>query len=123
LPEPKDIVVGRLGIIHFLPGYYVYIGSALKNLASRIQRHLALTKKIYWHIDFLRPEAQILHVLIICRKTRYECALAEAIADIADGNIPQFGSSDCRCKTHLYYFRQNPVTDKEFLQAVTNLLH
>jgi sugar fermentation stimulation protein A len=121
VPEPKDIAIGRLGTIHFLPGYYVYIGSALKNLASRIQRHLALTKKIHWHIDYLRQEAEIRNILLIHSKTRFECALADAIAAIADDHIPQFGASDCQCQTHLYHFRQHPITNRAFLQAVTRV--
>jgi sugar fermentation stimulation protein A len=108
------VVVGRLGTLHFAAGYYVYVGSALNNLAGRIQRHLALTKKKHWHIDYLRPSADIVSVYLIRSRTRCECALAQAIARLADDHVPQFGSSDCRCRSHLFYFRRNPVECPDF---------
>jgi sugar fermentation stimulation protein A len=117
LSEDKNIRIGRLGSIHFPSGYYVYVGSALRNLSSRIQRHLALAKKIHWHIDYLRAEATVVGVFCIRQPIRYECALAEEIARIADDRIPHFGSSDCRCKTHLSYFRENPIG---FFQSLTD---
>ena len=109
LSAAKTITVGRRGPIHFPAGYYVYVGSALKNLASRIQRHLALTKKLHWHIDYFRAEAEVVGVCCIRQPIRYECALAGEIAKLADAHIPKFGSSDCRCQTHLFYFRENPL--------------
>lgn len=109
LPEARDVVVGRLGTLYFAAGYYVYVGSALNNLARRIRRHLALTKKKHWHIDYLRSSADIVSVYLIRSRTRCECALAQAITRLADDNVPQFGASDCRCPSHLFYFRRNPV--------------
>ena len=116
LPEAKAISVGRLGTIHFPAGYYVYVGSALRNLSSRIQRHLSLTKKLHWHIDYFREAAEVVGVFMICQPIRYECALAGEIARIADDAIPRFGSSDCRCQTHLHYFHQNPIAQNRFVK-------
>ena len=70
--EQAEIAIGKLGIITFQPGYYVYIGSALYSqniieklqinsssrpdpLLKRISRHMkpAGQKKFHWHIDYL----------------------------------------------------------------------
>ena len=120
LSEAKEIVIGRLGPICFPAGYYVYVGSALKNLASRIQRHLSLLKKTHWHIDYLRAEAEVVGVFLIRQPIRYECTLAAKIAKIADDGIARFGSSDCRCQTHLHYFHQNPIAQDHFVKIFSD---
>ena len=43
--------VGRLGAMTFPPGYYLYVGSALRNLGHRLARHLRREKRVHWHID------------------------------------------------------------------------
>ncbi len=116
LSEAKVITVGRLGTIRFPTGNYVYVGSALRNLAGRIQRHFSLVKKYHWHIDYFRAAAEIIGVCLIRQSIRYECGLAKEIAKIADDQIPHFGSSDCRCQTHLFYFRENPLFQNQFVQ-------
>ena len=45
--------IGALGKIEFMPGYYVYVGSAMNSIESRVKRHLADDKKLHWHIDYL----------------------------------------------------------------------
>ena len=53
IEKPSNIKVGKLGLISFRRGYYVYVGSALNNLEKRINRHLKAKKKKFWHIDYL----------------------------------------------------------------------
>lgn len=59
LVDATKIEVGRLGQIHFLQGWYIYAGSAFGagGLRGRLRRHLAGSKKQYWHIDYLRQAA------------------------------------------------------------------
>ena len=45
-----SVEIGKLGLIKFRPGLYVYVGSAKKNFSSRIKRHLAKNKKKFWLI-------------------------------------------------------------------------
>jgi len=45
--------------VTFPKGYYYYIGSAQKNLKSRIDRHLRKEKIIHWHIDHLTTHNSI----------------------------------------------------------------
>ena len=37
----QEVPIGKLGVLHMLPGIYVYVGSALGpgGLAARIERH------------------------------------------------------------------------------------
>ena len=51
--EEINLKVGKLGRFIFPAGYYVYTGSAKKNIDKRIERHLAKKKKLHWHVDYL----------------------------------------------------------------------
>ena len=59
LNNTKRIKVGKLGNINFKKGYYVYVGSAMNSLESRIKRHLIDEKKLHWHIDYLLKKTKI----------------------------------------------------------------
>lgn len=73
--------VGKLGIETFLPGYYVYTGSALgkgaTSLPNRLARHLKTLKKKHWHIDFLlsKKEASIKAIVAVSGKQNSECEI------------------------------------------------
>ncbi len=54
----SHISIGKIGIIEFKPGYYLYVGSALKNLTSRLNRHRRSRKGAFWHIDLFSSEGQ-----------------------------------------------------------------
>ena len=96
--------VGRLGPIPFPPGYYLYVGSALRGLRARLSRHMRKEKRVHWHIDLLLQHARVEEAWYRPGGERLECAWARALAG-APGLTPwgrRFGSSDCRCPTHLY---------------------
>ena len=98
--KPQIITIGRSGSFQFIPGNYIYSGSARRNLLARVNRHLRQEKKLRWHIDYLlsAPAVEIVKVLV---STISECALVAA----GGGSIlvPGFGASDCRsgCGSHL----------------------
>lgn len=100
LAAKRTIAVGRLGRCRFPAGYYVYTGSARRNLRARLQRHLAKHKRLRWHIDYLLadPAATVVDVQVTDRP---ECDWNHATdgAIVVDG----FGASDCRagCGSHL----------------------
>ena len=50
LKNAKKIKVGKLGMINFKKGYYVYVGSAMNSLESRLKRHLSEDKKLLCNI-------------------------------------------------------------------------
>lgn len=108
LDERRTITVGHHGRFSFPAGYYVYTGSAKRGFESRVARHMRRKKKLRWHIDYLLRYARVIEV------KRYrsfsECGRNHRVAKIPGSGaiVPGFGSSDCRCVTHLYHFRRNP---------------
>ena len=101
---------------NFPGGYYVYVGSALNNLEKRIQRHRSSDKKKFWHIDYFLEHAEIIGEKIIESSGRMECILSNRVKLLSDSEpMNGFGSSDCNCNTHLYYFETNPLQNRAFM--------
>lgn len=115
LTIPNTISIGRLGDIFFPEGGYVYIGSALNGLKSRIERHLRNKKKKHWHIDYFLQKAKIKDVFYIINTQREECEIAQFFKKeftCIDG----FGCSDCSCRSHLFYGELNKL--RAFIDAL-----
>lgn len=112
------IDVGSLGQISFRKGFYIYVGSAMANLSKRMERHRRLRKRHHWHIDQLRAAAEFHSILAIRSPDRLECEIARALSQIADWTIPRFGSSDCKCDTHLFGMEKDPLRSKNFRQLL-----
>ena len=110
LPQDTTIQVGKLGCFRFPAGYYVYTGSALNGLESRIARHLRPGKRLHWHIDYLLQHSRVVDVITYRTTERLECHFNQRILSLPDCKIPvkSFGSSDCNCPSHLAYFNRNP---------------
>ncbi len=100
----KKIRVGKLGEIEFREGYYVYVGSAKKGFSKRVKRHFSKDKKLHWHVDYLSIEARALEAFR-CRADEH--TLAELAGRFMEG-IKGFGSSDCKCYSHLFYSPEYP---------------
>ena len=97
-----NLKVGKLGKFIFPVGYYVYTGSAKKNIDKRIKRHLSKKKNLHWHIDYLLNNDAV-QIIDIKKSEIIECILNKKI----NGTIiiKGFGSSDCNlcCGSHLKY--------------------
>lgn len=107
LARPALIRVGAKGTFEFPAGWYLYAGSAKRGLHARIERHLRRKKRMRWHIDYLLRRAVVRGVLAI--GDRRECDLARALLDRGGRVIvSRFGSSDCRCPSHLLRFPRRP---------------
>ena len=98
--EAVRVRVGSLGCFDFPAGNYVYTGSALRNFAARVNRHLSANKKMHWHIDYLLsvPGVRVREVL--------RFADAECVVNQRTGGeivVRGFGASDCKsgCGSHL----------------------
>ncbi len=120
LTRGRRLTIGGLGAVKFRKGYYLYVGSAVKDLSQRIARHQRLTKKKHWHIDYLREHAQFHAALPIRTSAELECVIAGSLGTIADWRVPAFGSSDCSCETHLFGMREDPLHTRSFIDM---LLH
>ena len=106
----QKIKVGKLGRVNFKKGFYIYTGSSLNGLRKRIERHKRKQKKLFWHIDYLlaNKHMKILQVFTIETRKRLECKLNKIVSSLPGAQIliKGFGCSDCRCKTHLFYFNE-----------------
>jgi len=101
LPEAQMVSIGRLKTIYFPRGHYAYVGSAMGGIKGRLGRHLRENKKRYWHIDYLLDKASIDEAIVCETGERAECEIARALGAQFDC-IPNFGSSDCKCQSHLF---------------------
>lgn len=110
LPHKCTFEVGSLGKVPFERGYYLYVGSALAGLQSRLQRHMRARKRLHWHIDYLLEQGHIREIWYHQDPKRHECTWADVLqrmADIVPSKVP-FGASDCDCRTHLFYSKTRP---------------
>lgn len=91
----------------FKKGDYIYIGSAKGCLEARLRRHLKKDKKSFWHIDYLLKDerTQISQIWMILKSI--ECKTAEVFCrnPFTESVRKGFGSSDCKCLTHLFFVR------------------
>lgn len=103
----RTVRVGRVGTIRVSPGWYVYVGSAFGpgGLQARIGHHAVRAVRPHWHIDYLRHHTRLESVCYCCGVRReHEWAARVKSMATADVVLPGFGSSDCRCATHLFRF-------------------
>lgn len=101
-----ELDIGSLGKLKFTKGIYGYVGSAQNNLEKRILRHISKDKRKFWHIDYLLSEdnVEVVGVIYIETDKSYECKIARIFQEKKEF-IPHFGSSDCKCKSHLFKLR------------------
>jgi len=112
------IDVGALGGIDFVKGLYAYVGSAQSGLEKRVQRHLRKTKQKFWHIDYLLDNNNV-KVLKVFRKEAGkpdECKIAKKM-NRKGFPIKGFGSSDCKCVSHLFKLKSNEVLEELMLKT------
>jgi len=102
LSEEQTITIGSLKAVHFSGGYYAYVGSAMGGIESRLSHHLKGNKKPHWHIDYFLEKASINGIIICQSQSRVECTIAQALSHQIDC-VTGFGSSDCKCKSHLFF--------------------
>jgi Uri superfamily endonuclease len=105
--------IGRLGRLHLRPGFYVYVGSAFGpgGLPARLRHHLEPScRRPHWHIDYLRPATRLLEVWYSHDRMLQEHAWAAGIRRMRSASTPLagFGSSDCRCPSHLSFHAERP---------------
>lgn len=108
----ERIEIGKLGQLDVQPGVYVYIGSAFGpgGLAARIRHHANVAVRPHWHVDYLRRKCPLVEVWFSDTPVRLEHAWASAVSRMpgAVSPLPRFGSSDCACTTHLFWFQTRP---------------
>ncbi|GAB6138540.1 GIY-YIG nuclease family protein [Halanaerobaculum tunisiense] len=122
----KKIQVGSFGPLDLEQGYYVYVGSALGpgGVQSRVNRHAQKDKKSHWHIDYLREATELLEIWYTYSQDRYEHRWANVLESLPAVFIPLsgFGASDCKCQSHLFYFKEYPSFAQFFQLIEGNVL-
>lgn len=104
LHERAEVRVGRLGRIDFDSPFYLYFGSAFGpgGLRARLKHHLQPTTSSHWHVDYLRQIAGVVAVWHTRDPAPLECIWVSAASALRGASlVPRFGSSDCRCHSHL----------------------
>ena len=116
LRAADSIEVGALGRFQFPAGWYLYTGSASRNLHQRVERHWSLQKKVRWHVDYLStaPDLEPVGAVLVPQDPKLtECQLNRAVENLVAGSVlaPGFGASDCQagCPAHLW-FSLTPVS-------------
>ena len=99
VPRRETIVVGSLGPITFVRGWYAYVGSARRGRDARVARHRRAAKPLRWHADYLFSRHPAGRAWLVDTRVS-ECELA---ARLGGRVVPRFGSSDCRCGGHLVW--------------------
>lgn len=118
--ETTKIKIGKLGRLDFKKGYYVYVGSAMNGLESRLKRHLSNKKKMHWHVDYLLKKSEITDIIYNESEKKIECELSQYISS-KTSNIEGFGCSDCECDSHLYYFKNKKEAIETVIEAYDSI--
>ncbi|AGB37892.1 GIY-YIG nuclease family protein [Natronococcus occultus] len=101
---PTSLTVGALGELAFEAETYAYVGSAFGSGGfARLDRHRELARGErdvrHWHVDYLLgSDAATLEAAVRFPDADRECELAASLPGEA---VPDFGSSDCDCGSHL----------------------
>ena len=108
----RSISIGKLGRFTVPPGFYVYVGSACGpgGLSARIAHHEKISRRPHWHMDYLRPALHLKEVWYSYDARGHEHQWANAMGCLKGATRPivRFGSSDCRCTSHLFAFSVRP---------------
>ena len=108
----RSIMVGKLGTLKIKPGFYLYVGSAFGpgGLKARIEHHLNSSSRPHWHMDYLTVYLHPHEVWYSYDREHRIHQWVKILAGTKGATIPieGFGSSDCGCRSHLYFFDQRP---------------
>lgn len=108
----KSIDVETRGKFFYIrEGIYVYVGSARGpgGLRARLKRHMRISKKLFWHIDYLLSSnyAELIRICFHVVEEDIESIVASELTKTCSPIIG-FGSSDKRRDlSHLFYCGQD----------------
>ena len=115
------VQIGRLGSLQLRRGFYVYVGSAFGpgGVRARAAHHQTVSPRPRWHIDYLRPHTRLDRTWYSHHRIRLEHHWAQIFSALQGASIPisGFGSSDCMCEAHLFFFARRP-SFREFRQRI-----
>lgn len=105
--------VGKLGVLDFPAGYYLYVGSAFGSggLPARLAYHARREKTHpHWHIDYLRMHAYLEEAWYSTCAERLEHLWVNILstAPVVQPVAPGFGAGDSPCVSHLFFSPVRP---------------
>ena len=107
-----QISIGKLGTLHLKTGFYIYVGSAFGpgGLKARIAHHCRKAVHPHWHIDYLSSFLELNEIWYSYDPVQREHQWAKIISNTRGASVPLagFGSSDCRCRSHLFFRKARP---------------
>ena len=119
--DSYELSIGKLGKMLTEPGCYLYVGSAFGpgGIKARVRHHQRLAPRPHWHIDYLHTVAGLVDTWCV-HGLRREHDWAQSLMqnEAAAVSLKGFGSSDCHCVAHLFYFKRKPV--KAELEKILN---
>lgn len=101
-------------------GYYIYVGSAFGSggIEKRVERHLKREKKKHWHIDHITSSESFKPVKVLkFEGLKIECQIASFLQERGKP-ILGFGSSDCKCLSHLFRVKSPEILIREIEEFV-----
>lgn len=118
--------VGKLGVLDFPAGYYLYVGSAFGpgGLPARLAYHARREKaRPHWHIDYLRKHGRLEEAWCVACAERLERLWVDALSatPAVQPVAPGFGASDSPRKSHLFFSPVRPqprILTDTLLQSV-----
>jgi Uri superfamily endonuclease len=111
LSNTSEMQTLRFGSIKLKPGYYVYSGSAKKNLVHRVRRHIRKEKTLKWHVDYFSILADVIPKKVFLFESKSECEINQHFKNLGGSIIiDKFGATDCKskCGSHFLYFKSLP---------------
>jgi Uri superfamily endonuclease len=109
----RIIDIGKLGKMNVCKGCYIYVGSAFGSggVLARIKHHCRIAKSSHWHIDYLRPAVEITEIWYSHDPIQREHQWASIFMGVDGVKLPLrgFGSSDCKCDSHLFFSTTQPT--------------
>ena len=120
LARETTLTVGRLGRLTFPGGCYVYVGSGMAGVGNRIRHHLRPHPHPRWHLDYLLPRGEPAAIIAGHTSQPLECPLAASLGRRFKV-FRCFGSSDCRCRGHLFHNEELPPMANAVLDAIQGL--
>ncbi|MCU7915789.1 MAG: GIY-YIG nuclease family protein [Candidatus Thiodiazotropha sp. (ex Gloverina cf. vestifex)] len=118
--QRQRIRIGKLGEFPFLPGWYLYVGSAFGpgGVAARCNHHCRISVRPHWHIDYLRSALALREIWFTHDPVHREHHWARCLASGMGLSSPvhRFGASDCDCGSHLFFSAVK--SDCEHFQAL-----
>ena len=112
--------IGRWGRLWIVPGYYIYVGSAMGpgGIQARVTRHCRKAKSKHWHIDYLREHVDPVFTWYSNEPVKLEHRWAQKLSEMEDASpVKGFGCTDCRCLSHLFFMKKKPSLER-FLDAI-----